>query len=144
MKVDLLPVFDKLKTQKLQYTTEEYLFMFNVDFLHLLSIMWSKTERKSTDSYKTFLTSECVKNFIAACILSKLDVSLINNNINDLVESIAKEVKPANVNDFITAFNAEEEVGKSDSLFRLAFICYLHSIFINDDWNVILDSQKFE
>lgn len=144
MKVDLLQFYDKMKDKKLGYTTEEYLFMFNVDFLHLLSIMWSKSERKATDSYKTFLTGECVKNFICACITSILDVNVINNNINEVIENLSQEIKPANINDYITAFNAEEEVGKSDSLFRLAFACHLYDMLVGGSWTDIIDSQKFD
>lgn len=144
MKVQLEEIYNKMKNNDLKMTTEEYLFMFNVDFLHVISLMWSKSRRKSTHSYQSYLISECVKNFIAAAINSKLDIGLVEHDLNQLIVSLDNEVKSSDIDSYITGFNAEEELGRSDSFFRLAFLCFLHKTLIGDDWDIIVNSQKFD
>lgn len=144
MKVQLEEIYNKMKNNDLKMTTEEYLFMFNVDFLHVISLMWSKSRRKSTHSYQSYLISECVKNFIAAAINSKLDIRIVERELNQIITSLENEIKSSDVDSYITGFNAEEELGGCDSFFRLAFLCFLHKTLISDDWDIIVNSQKFD
>lgn len=143
MKIDLNSFYEKMRDDKLNYTTEEYLFMVNVDFHHLMSLLWSKNTRKVTDNYKIFLVSECIKNFVNACIASKLDIAKVEEEVNICYKYFNNNLKGIDIDELITSFNNEIKVDY-DTVNIIGLICYFITTRLNCSWNDIYNSQKFE
>ena len=143
MTIDLAVVYDKIKQQNIDYTTEESLFMLNVEFSHLLSLLWSKTKRTTTDSYRMFLLSECAKYLIYATLASNVDIAVVVKEVNDAYGEFKKEIKSVNIDEVITSFIPEipMQFGSTD---RFALACWLCELVTGCNWSQIIDSQKFE
>ena len=73
-----------LPTERL--TTEEHLFLANVEYAHLASLLWEKNTKTVTDSYKLYLLEICLEHLFSAIILSE-------NNIEDVVYAFDENVE---------------------------------------------------
>lgn len=143
MEINLIKFYDALKDNKLEFTTEEYLFMVNIDFHHLISLIWSKNTRKSTDSYKVFLLSECIKNLVYATMSSNLDVSNIEKEVNICYNYFNSNFKSNEIDKLITTFNRELEENY-DTINIIGIACYLINSLVPCSWEDVYNSQKFE
>ena len=143
MELDIKPMYHQLQKTNLNYTVEEYLFQFQVDFYHLLSLLWSKSPRQSTDSYKIFLLSNCMRNLLSGAIKSNMIVDDLQYEIQDSYNKIKNTFN--NVTDeLIVLFNGETEIN-IDTIGQFAILCFISGIIIPElKWSDVLGSQKFE
>lgn len=143
MELDIKPMYHQLQKTNLNYTVEEYLFQFQVDFYHLLSLLWSKSSRKSTDSYKIFLLSNCMRNLLSGAIKSNMIIDDLQYEIQDSYNKIKNTFN--NVTDeLIVLFNGETEIN-IDTIGQFAVLCFISGIVIPElKWSDVLGSQKFE
>lgn len=143
MELDIKPMYKQLQKTNLNYTVEEYLFQFQVDFYHLLSLLWSKSSRQSTDSYKIFLLSNCMRNLLSGAIKSNMIVDDLQYEIQDSYNKIKNTFN--NVTDeLIVLFNGETEIN-IDTIGQFAILCFISGIVIPElKWSDVLGSQKFE
>lgn len=143
MELDIKPMYHQLQKTNLNYTVEEYLFQFQVDFYHLLSLLWSKTNLKSTDSYKIFLLSNCLKHLICGAIKSNFIFDDLQADIQECYNKIKNNFNEV-TDELIILFNGETEL-KLDVVGQFGILCFLCEILIIDfKWSDVLGSQKFE
>ena len=143
MNLDIKPMYVPLTGQNLNCSVEEYLFQFQVDFYHLLSLLWSKTTRKSTDSYKVFLLSNGLRSLLSGAIKSNFTFEELQADIQEGYNKIKSTF--SNVTDeMIVLFNGETDL-KVDTIGQFCVLCFLCEILIVDfNWSDVLNSQKIE
>ena len=73
-----------LPTERL--AVEEHLFLANVEYAHLASLLWERNTKTVTDSYKLYLLEICLEHLFTALILS-------DNDVNEAIAAFDENIK---------------------------------------------------
>jgi hypothetical protein len=126
-----------LPTEKL--TTEEYLFVFNTNFFHLLSIEWSKAKVKHTTSYAQYLLELMLDNLNYAIIANNADFKQFQADVLATYTTMQKEITKESYDQFILIMSLDSI---REQTYMLAFAIRLIELCENQPLSKILEHYK--
>lgn len=106
-------------------STEEHLFLANVEYAHLASLLWGKTTRTVTDSYKLYLMEICLEHFFSATMLSDVNEEEVIYAFDENIEYFYKTVEEKNypytliVSLIVTEYGSSQQ--QPDTLNKLSY-----------------------
>ena len=138
--VAVIKIKETLPTDRL--SVEEHLFKFSIDYNHLSELLWSKCNRKTTDSYVQYLYEICIEHLMCASINANINETDIYNDIKDYYDQIAS-VTEKTLDDMLVAtltLNANEVL--AEPTFRLAMATKALELKYNLTINQIFEHYK--
>ena len=126
-----------LPTEKL--TTEEYLFVFNTNFFHLLSIEWSKAKVKHTTTYAQYLLELMLDNLNYAIITNNADFKQFQADVLTTYTTMQKEITKESYDQFVLIMSLDSI---REQTYMLAFAIRLVELCENQPLSKILEHYK--